>query len=168
MYKLYKPILALLLGVATISWAKSSLHIGDHAPAFTLYGDDGKQHSLSDYRGKKVIILFYPRDNSPFCTQEACSMRDNFEVFTKHKIVVLGISCDSVATHQKFKKQYNLPFLLLSDPKSKIFSRYEAKGMLINSRITYIIDESGVINKIFSSVKPTTHAQDLATYLRIK
>jgi peroxiredoxin Q/BCP len=147
---------------------KVKLQVGSQAPEFSCMGDDGKTHNLSDYRGKIVVLFFYPMDGSPWCTQEAQGFKDNFKLFEDNDIVVLGISCDSVKDHKKFKEKYNLPFTLLSDPKSKVFKLYGLKGMLFNSRVTYVIDGGGKILEIFSNIETKTHAQDVLESLDIK
>lgn len=163
----YVPLLGLLLCMSLWAKAKIDLKQGDKAPYFALYGDDERMHTRDEYRGKKIVVYFYPKNFTPGCTQEACSLRDDFDVFKRNNIEVIGISYDTVASHKDFKKKYNLPFVLLSDPKSEIFDAYGAKGMLFNSRITYIIDEAGTILKIFHHVSPATHAREIADYLKI-
>lgn len=141
---------------------------GSLAPQFSCMGDDSKKHSLADYKGKKIVLYFYPKDDSPWCTQESQGFRDHFKLFKKNNIEILGISCDSVETHKTFKTKHNLPFTLLSDPKSKVFKAYGAKGWFVNSRVSYIIDESGIILHVFPSVSSKTHAEDVLKYLEIK
>jgi len=101
---------------------------GQKAPAFSLEGNDGKKHSLEDYRGKTVVLYFYPKDDTPGCTKEACGFRDMGPVLKKSGAVVLGVSKDSIESHNKFAKKYKLPFVLLSDPKTEVMKKYGAFG----------------------------------------
>lgn len=142
--------------------------VGSIAPEFSCMGDDGSIHNLSNYKGKVVVLFFYPMDGSPYCTQEAQGFKDNFKLFKDNDIVILGISCDSVKDHSAFKAKYNLPFTLLSDPKSKVFKLYGLKGVMFNGRITYVIDKDGKIIEIFSSINPGSHAQEALRFLGIK
>lgn len=142
------------------------LEEGDIAPDFTVSDQGGKTVSLSDFRGKKVILYFYPKDDTPGCTKEACSFRDAFADFKKSRVTVLGISTDSISKHQKFISKYDLPFTLLSDPdhavedaygvyKEKAFMGRKYMGIV---RTTFVIDKDGRIKKIFHKVKPEGHA----------
>ena len=118
------------------------------SPAFTLPDANGKKVSLKDFKVKNVVVYFYPKNDTPGCTKEACSFRDNYEMFSKEDIVVLGISYDSVESHKKFKQKYNLPFILLSDSKKQVAAKYNASGSLLNitpKRMTYLLDENGTI-----------------------
>ena len=146
--------------------------VGSKAPEFTLPDQDGVLHSLSDYRGKKVILYFYPKDNTSGCTAQACSYRDLLPQFQEKGAVVLGVSKDSVASHKKFEEKYGLPFTLLSDPDKVIIQAYDVWKEKMNYgkptmgvvRTTYLIDENGVIVKAFGKVKATENpAQMLAT-----
>jgi peroxiredoxin Q/BCP len=142
---------------------------GDLAPDFELTDQNGDLHKLSDYRGKKVVLYFYPKDDTPGCTKEACSFRDSFGDFRKHGIVVLGVSKDSQKSHARFQEKYSLPFLLLSDTDTAVSQAYEAWGeknfmgkeMVGMNRITYVIDEDGRILKAYEKVKPQDHAQEI-------
>jgi peroxiredoxin Q/BCP len=133
---------------------------GKKAPAFTLEGSDGRQHSLKDYLGKKVVIYFYPRDNTPGCTKESCGFRDLNSEINDLNTVVLGVSKDSIASHDKFIALFNLPFILLSDPESKMMAEYQAWGEKVLYgktsigciRSTVIIDEKGTIVKHWRKV----------------
>jgi thioredoxin-dependent peroxiredoxin len=149
-------------------FAKPSLKSGQAAPDFSLYGDDGKIHKLTDYRNKNVVLYFYPKNFTPGCTKQACSLRNDFNILNKNDTVVIGISNDSIESHKKFKEKYHLPFTLLSDPKSEVFALYGAKGFFINSRITYLINKSGIITHILSNITPEKHAQEIAEYFDIK
>jgi len=147
---------------------------GDKAPQFELKDQLGKTHKLSDYKGKKFVIYFYPKDNTPGCTKEACAFRDNFSVYKKKGVVVLGISKDSEASHKKFADKFDLPFTLLSDPKSETIEKYGAwkeksmygKTFMGIARITYLIDEKGKILKVYPKVKPDEHAKEILADLK--
>ena len=135
--------------------------VGSKAPEFTLPDQDGVLHSLSDYRGKKVILYFYPKDNTSGCTAQACSYRDLLPQFQEKGAVVLGVSKDSVASHKKFAENYGLPFTLLSDPEAKVIEAYGAWQEKKNYgrtymgivRSTFLIDEEGIIRKNYEKVK---------------
>lgn len=145
------------------------LKIGDNAPEFKLKSDKGEDISLKDLKGKKVILYFYPKDMTSGCTAEACDFRDNIKKFEKKNTVVIGVSADDTASHQKFKKKYELPFMLLSDEAKGMLkdygvwkekSMYGKKYMGIE-RTTYVIDEKGKIEKIFNKVKVDGHITEL-------
>lgn len=145
------------------------LNVGDTAPDFTLSDQFGEIHKLSDYRGKKVVLYFYPKDDTPGCTKEACSFRDNFQEYRKRKMVVLGVSKDSTKSHVKFSEKYSLPFTLLSDDDTEVSQAYGVWGLKkfmgkeyygIN-RMTFIIDEDGQILRIYEKVKPENHAEEI-------
>ena len=131
------------------------LEIGTKAPAFTLPDQNGKAHSLSDYAGKKVILYFYPKDNTPGCTKQACGFADRYPQFLEKGAVVLGVSKDSVSSHKNFEQKYALPFPLLSDPEKEVIQAYDVwkekknygKVSLGVVRTTYLIDENGIIRK---------------------
>ena len=139
------------------------------APDFSLPDQDGKVQKLSDYRGSWVVLYFYPKDDTPGCTTEACSFRDNFTVFTKKGIAVLGISKDDVKSHKKFGAKYELPFPILSDPEKTVIHAYESwgekkfMGRLFDGilRTTFLIDPKGVIRKVYENVKPSEHAEGI-------
>lgn len=143
--------------------------IGEPAPDFTLADQNGKEHILSDYKGNKVLLYFYPKDDTPGCTKEACTIRDNFPEFNKLKLKVFGISTDSVKSHSKFAQKYKLPFTLLADEEKKMVKAYgvwgKKKFMGIEytgtSRTSFLIDEQGKILKIYEKVKPATHAEEV-------
>ncbi len=141
------------------------LEPGMTAPLFTAKDQNGEEHSLQDYRGKKVFLYFYPKDDTPGCTKEACGVRDNFQEIAK-EVVVLGVSKDSVASHKHFAEKYHLPFTLLSDEKGEILEKYGTDGTFFPKRTSFIISEDGVIEKVYEKVKPEEHAteilQDLA------
>ncbi len=142
---------------------------GNKAPDFKLPGDDGKTHSLKDYKGKKVVLYFYPKDDTSGCTKEACDFRDNMKRIAKKDTVVIGVSKDSIKSHNKFKDKYDLNFLLLSDEDCKVLEKYgvwQEKSMYGRKymgvvRSTFIIDENGKIKKIFSKVKVPGHVDEV-------
>ena len=150
------------------------IEVGAQAPDFTLRDAQGNAVSLKDYRGKKVVLYFYPRDNTPGCTREACAFREAHGQFQAQNAVVLGVSRDSETSHQKFAEKYNLPFLLLSDPELTVLQAYGVwqekklygKVSMGVVRTTYLINEEGVIEKVMPKVKPDTNAADILAYLQ--
>jgi len=140
---------------------------GHEAPDFTLKSDEDKSVSLKDYRGKKVVLYFYPKDDTPGCTTEALEFKDFVEEFVKQGAVILGVSKDSVSSHKKFKEKYHLPFTLLSDPETKVLNQYSVwkekslygRKFMGIERTSFLIDEQGIIRKIYQKVKPKGHAQ---------
>lgn len=142
---------------------------GNFAPEFELPDQEEVMHKLSDYRGKKVVLYFYPKDDTPGCTKEACSFRDSFGDFRKNGIIVLGVSKDDAKSHAKFQEKYSLPFPLLSDTDTNVIKAYEAWGLkkfmgkeyMGVIRVTYVIDEAGKILKTYEDVKPQDHAQEI-------
>lgn len=149
------------------------LAVGTKAPDFTLRDKDGNAVSLSDFSGRKVVLYFYPRDNTPGCTRQACAFAAAYEAFKKNDIAVIGISKDSEASHRKFAEKYNLPFIILSDPELEAIRAYEVwkekklygKLSMGVVRATYIIDENGMIEKVMPKVKPDTNAAEILEYL---
>jgi len=149
------------------------LEIGTIAPDFTLLDQDGKERCLSQFKGKKIILYFYPKDNTAGCTKEACSLRDNYTSFSNLNTIVIGISKDSVQSHTKFIAKEKLNFILLSDPEHIVLEKYEAWGEKTSYgkksfgtiRCTYIIDEEGKIEKTFPKVSVSTHGEDIVKYL---
>ncbi|MEE9553794.1 MAG: thioredoxin-dependent thiol peroxidase [candidate division Zixibacteria bacterium] len=145
------------------------VEIGDKAPDFTLTDQDGNFHRLSDYVGKKLVLYFYPKDDTPGCTKEACSFRDNFSVLKKKGIEVLGVSADDESSHSEFRQKYKLPFNLLADINKEIIEKYGVwveKNMYGKkkwgiARRTFLIDEDGRINHIFKKVKTEIHADEV-------
>lgn len=149
------------------------LEVGMKAPEFTLSDKDGNAVSLSDFLGKKVVLYFYPKDNTPGCSRQACAFAASYEAFKANDIVVIGISKDSVASHLKFAQKYDLPFVLLSDPELKAIQAYDVwqekklygKVSMGVVRSTYLIDEQGIIEKVMPKVKPDTNAAEILAYL---
>jgi thioredoxin-dependent peroxiredoxin len=146
-----------------------TLQEGDKAPAFTGHDQDGKKVSLADYKGKKVVLYFYPQDDTPTCTVQACNLRDNFALLRKEGLTVIGISPDDEKSHKKFETKFGLPFPLLADPDHKIIDKYGVWGekqlygrkYLGLHRTTFLIDEKGVIRKIFLKPKSKQHAEEI-------
>ena len=147
----------------------ATLKEGDKAPDFAVPDASGKITRLKDLRGKKVVLYFYPKDDTPGCTKEACSFRDAFAKFKRRGIELLGVSLDSEKSHQKFAQKYDLPFRLLADTERAISDSYGTYGekkfmgrtYMGNHRMTFLIDEKGKIKKIFSKVKPEEHAEEV-------
>lgn len=145
------------------------LEVGTIAPAFELPDQNGDMHTLAQYRGKKVILYFYPKDNTPGCTKQACNFGELYPQFTEKGAVVLGVSKDSVASHKKFEEKYNLPFTLLSDPERICIQAYDVwkektnygKTSMGVVRTTYLIDEEGVIVKAFDKVKAEKNPEQM-------
>ena len=146
---------------------------GTKAPDFTLNDKDGRRISISDFRGKEVVVYFYPKDNTPGCTKQACVFKEAYDGFKADDIAVIGISKDSIQSHQKFAEKYELPFILLSDPDLEAIKAYDVwqekklygKTSMGVVRATYIIDENGVIIKVFEKAKPDTNAYDILDFL---
>jgi thioredoxin-dependent peroxiredoxin len=146
---------------------------GTTAPVFELTDETGKIHKLGDYAGKKVVLYFYPKDDTPGCTTEACSFRDNYSAYVKAGVTILGVSPDSVKSHAKFKEKYDLPFPLLADEGHKVCEAYGVWGrkkMMGKEydgvfRTTFIIDEQGKILKVFENVKPPEHSKEILALL---
>ncbi len=137
---------------------------GEKAPDFKLPADSGSMVSLSDFKGRKVVLYFYPKDDTPGCTKEACSFRDANSLFMEKGAAVIGVSGDDRDSHKKFRDKYNLPFYLASDTDHKMMESYGAwDGKTIRS--TFIIDEKGIVIKVFPRVNPENHADDVLKYL---
>ena len=149
------------------------LEAGIQAPDFTLPDKDGNSVSLSDFLGRKVVLYFYPKDNTPGCTREAVAFAAAYEAFQAKNVAVIGVSKDSVASHQKFAAKYGLPFILLSDPELQAIQAYDVwqekklygKVSMGVVRSTYVIDENGVIERAMPKVKPDTNAAEILAYL---
>jgi peroxiredoxin Q/BCP len=150
------------------------LAVGTQAPEFTTTDQDGKTHTLSDFKGKKVILYFYPKDNTSGCTKEACAFRDHFAKFRQLNAEILGVSIDSEKSHKSFVQKYDLPFTLLADPEKRLVEAYGAWGekhmygkkYMGTNRVTYLIDEAGKVAAVFPKVKPDTHADEILAVLR--
>lgn len=150
------------------------LSIGDAAPAFHLADQQGVEHSLSEAMGKWVLIYFYPKDNTPGCTKEACALRDNVPAFNKLDAVVYGVSVDSVKSHGKFAEKYQLPFILLADTEKTMVKEYGVWGKktfmgreyMGTNRMSFLINPQGKIAKIYEKVKPEVHAEEVLADLR--
>jgi peroxiredoxin Q/BCP len=151
----------------------ASLKINDKAPAFTLLSTEGKEISLHDFKGKKIVLYFYPKDDTPGCTKEACSFRDNIARVKKKGVVVFGISADGVKSHQKFTEKYDLNFPLLSDESKEVIKAYGVwkkksfmgKSYMGIERATFIIDEQGKIIHIFPKIKVEGHVDEILRVL---
>ncbi len=146
-----------------------SLKVGDSAPDFSVNDQSGNPVKLSDFKGKKVVLYFYPKDNTPGCTAEACNLRDNYEALQKAGYVVLGVSTDSEKSHQKFIDKFELPFPLLADTEKQIHDKYDTwveKSMygrkyMGTARTTFLIDENGKIEEIIGKVKTKDHTAQI-------
>ena len=147
--------------------------IGQKAPDFTLSDKDGNTVSLSDFAGKKVVLFFYPKDNTPGCTRQACAFAGAYSEFQKRGVAVIGVSRDSVASHVKFAEKYSLPFILLSDPDLEAIQAYGVwqekklygKVSMGVVRTTFLIDENGLIEAVMPKVKPDTNAEEILAML---
>ena len=152
------------------------IDVSEHAPDFTLEADDGREVSLSSYKGKKVILYFYPKDGTPGCTTEAKEFRDSVKAFEQANAVILGVSKDSVESHRRFKQKHALPFTLLSDPKGKVLDLYGVwkkkslygRSFMGTERTTFLINEEGVVEKVYRKVKAKGHAQTCLLDLKSK
>ncbi|WP_333888392.1 peroxiredoxin [Clostridium sp.] len=151
----------------------SELKIGDKAPNFNLKGSDGKDHSLVDFLGKKVVLYFYPKDNTSGCTKEALCFIDNYENFSNLNTIILGISRDSLSSHDKFIKKLNIPYILLSDSEEVVCNLYGVlkeknmygKKSIGIERSTFIINEDGIIENIYRKVKVDKHVDNILSFL---
>jgi len=149
------------------------LEVGTKAPLFSLPDKDGNIVNLADFLGKKIVLYFYPRDNTPGCSRQACAFAAAYEGFKAENVAVIGVSKDSVASHRKFAEKYSLPFILLSDPERQAIEAYDVwkekklygKTSFGVERSTYIIDERGFIERAMPKVKPDTNAQEILAYL---
>ena len=145
------------------------LEVGTKAPDFELPDQNGEMHTLEEYRGKKVILYFYPKDNTPGCTKQACNFGQLYPQFTEKGAVVIGVSKDSVASHKKFEEKYGLPFTLLSDPELTCIQAYDVWKEKVNYgkksmgvvRTTYLIDENGMIERAFDKVKAEQNPEQM-------
>jgi peroxiredoxin Q/BCP len=161
-------------GLITKEDRVSLLAVGTQAPEFTTTDQDGKKRSLSDFKGMKVILYFYPKDNTSGCTKEACALRDHFDAFRRLGVEILGVSVDSEKSHQSFVQKYGLPFTLLADTDKRLVEAYGVWGekslygkrYMGTNRVTYLIDEAGKIAAVFPKVKPETHAEEILAVLQ--
>lgn len=148
---------------------------GEKAPDFKAKDQNGKPVSLKDFRGKKVVLYFYPEDDTPTCTVEACNLRDNYKTLEKNGLVILGVSPDDVSKHKKFEEKYSLPFTLIADPEKKIVDQYGVWGeknlygrkYMGLHRTTFLIDEKGLIKKIFKKPKSKIHSEEILKALSL-
>jgi thioredoxin-dependent peroxiredoxin len=162
-------VLLLATSITTMVSAQTKLKIGDKAPAFTGKDQDGKSVALSTFAGKKVVLYFYPKDQTPGCTAQACNLRDNIDMLTQQGYVVLGVSTDDEASHRAFREKYNLPFTLIADTDKSITQQYgvwvekerEGKKFMGTARTTFLINEQGVITDIIANVDTANHASQI-------
>lgn len=138
------------------------LTVDTPAPSFRLKDQEGTLRTLEEFRGKWILLYFYPKDNTPGCILEACGLRDNFEALAKN-LVIIGVSGDSVESHRKFADTYDLPFLLLADTDKSLAERYGTNGFLFPKRTSFLIDATGVIVKIYENVNPNMHAKEIVS-----
>ena len=146
-----------------------TLNPGDKAPVFTGKDQDGNLVALKDFKGKKLVLFFYPQDDTPTCTEQACNLRDNYQVLKKNGFEIVGISPDDTTSHKKFESKFGLPFTMIADPKHTILNKYGVWGekqMFGNKymgvhRTTFLIDEKGVIRKIFLKPRVKQHAEEI-------
>lgn len=147
----------------------TKLKEGQTAPDFVLTDENGQKHALKDYRGKNVLLYFYPKDDTSGCTTEACNFRDDYSAYQDAGVVILGVSADDEKSHLKFKTKYSLPFTLLADTEKKVVNKYGVWGTkkmygkeyMGIYRTTFLIDKNGKIAKIFEKVKPASHSEDV-------
>lgn len=150
------------------------LEVNTQAIDFTLPDENGKEVTLSSFLGRKVVIYFYPKDNTPGCTKQACAFKNTFDEFERENVVVIGISKDSVKSHKNFKEKYQLPFILLSDVNHEVIEKYDCwkekklygKTYMGITRSTYVLDENGKIIKTFEKATPDTNALDILNFLK--
>lgn len=163
--RLRNVILYFLIVLFLLSWTQvaeaKDLKVGDKAPEFSAVDDSGRQVSLKDFHGKNVVLYFYPKDNTPGCTIEAKSFRDNFTEFQKKNTIIIGVSYDSQESHQIFKAAFDLPFILLVDKDKAISKAYGVDGLFFANRTTFIIGPQGNIKKIYHNVNPSNHAEEV-------
>jgi len=154
----------------------NTLQVNDLAPVFTLEDADGRSFSLEQFRGKRVVLYFYPKDDTPGCTKEACAFRDDYKDFTDNNIVIIGVSPDNAKSHKEFAEKYDLPFILLSDPGKEVLKSYNAWGeknlygkiTIGLIRKTFLIDEKGKIIKIYPRVRVERHSKAILKEFGLK
>ena len=155
-------VMSLLLLVGCAVWARDMPKVGEPAPGFSLKDADGKMHALADYKDTYVALYFYPKNDTPGCTKEACNLRDNFEMLKSEGVVVLGVSYDSADSHQKFRDKYKLPFTLLADTDKAVSELYGVKGLIGPKRRTFIIIPGGKIGAVITDVSVGEHAGQIS------
>ena len=164
-------LLLAFIGYRSYSGTSSPLKIGDDAPSFTLNDAQGQTHYLSDYNGKYLVLYFYPKDNTPACTKEACNFRDDMMQLEKLGATVVGVSIDSPTSHADFAKKYHLPFTLLADTDGKVAESYHCLNnfyfIKIARRYTFLINPSGKIAKIYMNVTASKHSQQIIDDLKL-
>jgi len=151
-----------------------AVSVGVPAPDFILPDENGTQRRLSDYRGQTVVLYFYPKDDTPGCTTEACNFRDDYSAYTEAGVTILGVSADSVKSHEKFKKKYGLPFPLLADENHIVCEQYDVWGekqfmgrnYMGVLRTTFLIDPNGKVKKVFEKVKPSEHSVEMLAAIK--
>ncbi|MBD2081589.1 peroxiredoxin [Leptolyngbya sp. FACHB-17] len=143
------------------------LNVGDTAPDFTVKDTNGNTVKLSDYAGRAVVLYFYPKDDTPGCTKEACSFRDNYTQYTSQGIPVFGVSMDDEASHQRFTEKYSLPFPLLADTNGAITQAYDVDGGGYSKRVTYVVGADGKIVQVHTTIQTDTHATDILQQLAL-
>ena len=149
------------------------LSVGSQAPEFNLLDENGEVHTLKDYTGQYILLYFYPKDDTPGCTTEACNFRDDYSAYKNASVVILGVSPDTPASHKNFKEKYQLPFTLLSDEDHQVCELYQVWGQKKSfgkeydgvHRTTYLIDPAGVIQEVFQKVSPATHSAEVLAVL---
>jgi thioredoxin-dependent peroxiredoxin len=160
-----KQIILMVSFLGLISQSQAAIQLEQSAPDFTLVDQHNKQHTLSDYQGQWVVLYFYPKDDTPGCTTEACSFRDAINHIIAKRAIVFGISLDDVESHQKFSKKNNLPFSILSDADGKVAKQYDSLGdywvIKFAKRNSFIVNPAGDIAKIYKDVDPQTHVSSL-------
>lgn len=171
LYGLHKVLPGVILMSLLGSGQAAGLSAGDPAPAFELTDAQGKIHRLADYRGQWLVVYFYPKDDTPGCTKEACSLRDEFSAFRKLDVAVLGVSLDDADSHEAFSRKYRLPFPLLSDSGGKVAKAYGSLGgfgpIRYAKRHTFIIDPEGRIARVWRKVRPAEHSRELLQALAV-
>lgn len=162
----------IIFALAGVVSGQSKLQVGDKAPDFSAKDQDGKKVSLHDYKGKKLILYFYPKDQTPGCTAEACNLRDNKDMLDKEGYEILGVSTDDEASHKAFRDKYSLPFTLVADTDKSINQKYgvwvekerDGKKFFGTARTTFIIDEKGIITRIIDKVETSDHASQILKF----
>lgn len=146
---------------------EKELIVGSKAPDFSLADQNSKMHKLSDYKGKNVVLYFYPKDDTPGCTKEACSFRDDLSIFTDLNTVVLGVSVDNPESHKKFIEKNNLNFTLLADVEKKVTKLYNTLNIVrISKRHTFLIDKEGIIRQVYTDVDVNQHSKEITDFIK--